>query len=76
MTDKPMTDEKPASTNAIDRWVKTHEAENGHYAALAGFESDLRAHGDAIADAYDNMDVYTQIELFSFVCKLIEEGER
>ncbi len=61
--------------NVIGRWIDENP-EQGHYAAFAGFEQAIRAHSDLMAEAYDKLDVYEQIELFGFVAKLLEAEER
>ena len=60
-------------SKVIDRWIQAHEAEQGHYAALAGFKADLRAHSDVLTDWYGEADLDEQLALFTWVTKLLEE---
>lgn len=58
--------------SAIDRWYREQESEHGHYAALAGFEAEVRR-CEEFCDVYDEMSISEQLKLFALVCKLIEE---
>ena len=59
---------------ATDRWRNDFTDEFGPYACLAGFEADMRE--SDFAEIYDELDIYDQLKLFAFVCKLIEENQR
>ena len=65
--------EGQAGSVVIDRWIQAHEAEQGAYAALAGFEAALRAHGEVLATWYGEADLDEQLALFTWVTKLLEE---
>jgi hypothetical protein len=58
--------------NPIDRWYKENEERDGHYAVLSGFEKDIRQ-DELLCEAYEAMDIYDQLRLFSFVCNLLDE---
>jgi hypothetical protein len=57
----------------IERWIWSHEADQAQYAALAGFEADLRAHSEVLATWYGEADLDEKIALFTWVTKLLEE---
>ena len=59
---------------AIDRWHSEFSEEYDHYACFAGFEADIQK--SDFAEIYDELDIYDQLKLFAFVCKLIEENQR
>jgi hypothetical protein len=59
-------------SRVIDRWIKNHEHQ-GAYSALAGFEADIKGAHEAIALAYDDMDIYAQVAFFGFVTDLLAE---
>jgi hypothetical protein len=61
--------------NPLIRWHNKHADEHGPYAELVGFENDLRAHDDVLADWYDYADIEEKSRLFEFVVKLLEEAE-
>ena len=56
-----------------DRWVKEHAHQN-QYSCIAGFEADLANHDDMLNEAYEEMDQYARIELYTFVNKLLDEA--
>ena len=56
----------------ITRWRTMHEKEHAHYAHFVGFETDIRKR-ENLSLAYDEMDIYTQIDLFGFVIDLLSE---
>lgn len=60
-------------STVIDRWIQAHEAEQGHYAALVGFEAALRAHSEVLATWYGEADLDEQLALFGWVTALLEE---
>ena len=55
-----------------DKWCKNF-ADSGDYAAFAGFEDDLMSYKPELHDAYVNMDIAQQLQLFDFVWGLLEE---
>ena len=57
----------------IYRWWRENKVEHGPYGAFAGFERDLRKWCDSLELAYDDMDIYQQIQLFAFVTELLAE---
>jgi hypothetical protein len=60
--------------SATERWETEHEAEQGPYSWLAGFEADIRARDDEFTDVYGEMDLIAQLALFNFVCELLAEA--
>ena len=55
----------------LDKWQAENE-DNGAYAILAGFEKAVRA--SEFEDAYDQIDLYDQLRLYSLVVDLISEA--
>jgi len=61
--------------HVIERWISNYQEEHGHYAALAGFEAEIRNYHDGLSEAYSRLDIGEQIALFGFVCRLLGEEE-
>jgi len=60
-------------SKVIEKWMAKHEDKHGPYAVWAGFEDEIGAIGnERIGDMYDSQDIYTKIELFSFVVELLD----
>jgi hypothetical protein len=59
--------------NLVERWRRAHEADDGPYAVLRGFETALRAYDDRLAEWYDKADIEVQLQLFLWVTSLIED---
>ena len=61
-------------TTPIDRWCDENEAKDGPYAAFVGFEKDIKARSDSLAETHEAMEIADQVALFGLVCDLTMEG--
>jgi hypothetical protein len=58
--------------NPIDRWYR-RAREQGQSAVFEGFSDEIR-NNETLEPVFDDMDLSDRIELFDFICRLIEEA--